>query len=112
VGDGWIELYQHDRFRGRRLTIHGGCETTIEDYSSIFVQDGDFNETVSSVRWQLPADCVYRLYRELGFRGTKPNVDFFDLVGDGGIREIADLSKRKFGDAVSSSRFEKLPSIV
>jgi hypothetical protein len=105
---GWIELHEHEQFRGRRLTIHGDCDSLIEDYSRIVVQDGDFDRTVSSVRWQLPEGAVYRLFRKKKFGGSKPE-DFLDLAGTGRIESIADLRTRKFGDVVASSCYVERP---
>jgi hypothetical protein len=102
--DACIELYEHDGFQGRRLVIYGLGEATIPDYSRIFVQDGDFDRRVSSVRWHLPTDFKYQLFRERNFAGPT-----LDLVGSGTVKEIGRLSRRKFGDIVSSSRFASRP---
>jgi hypothetical protein len=104
---GWIELYEHDSYRGKRLTILGDRDASIGDYDGIFVEGGDFNDKVSSVRFHLPKNVTYRLYKDREFRGTKKGTDFIDLRGTGRVREIKDLKKapQKFGDKVSSSRY-------
>jgi hypothetical protein len=104
IVDGWIELYEQRGFEGKRLTLHGDRNDPIPDYSRIYVQDGDFNEKVSSVRWQLPGGWVYRLYADPGFTGTH-----LDLKGTGTPDEIVDLGKRALRKHVSSSRFERRP---
>ena len=106
--EGWIELHELEEFRGRRLTLHGDRDALIEDYSKIVVQDGDFDRTVSSVRWQLPEGATYRLFRKKKFGGSKAS-DFLDLAGSGKVESIADLRPRKFGDTVCSSCFIERP---
>ncbi|NIM52304.1 MAG: hypothetical protein GTO22_24175 [Gemmatimonadales bacterium] len=105
LADAWVDLYEHDKFRGRRLSVYGTDEAAIANYREIYVQDGDFNERVSSVRYHIPNGWRYRLYREPDFAGTRANRDYLDLRGTGVAEEIANLKRRKFGDAVSSSRF-------
>jgi hypothetical protein len=104
VRDAWIDLYEHDSFRGRRLTVYGQGEATIPDYSRIFVEDGDFDRQVSSVRWQIPAGFTYRLFRGADFSGSS-----IELAGSGHPEEIAKLSRRKFGDVILSSRYASRP---
>jgi hypothetical protein len=107
IADGWIELWEQSHFGGRRLVIHADRDSTIPDYSRIYVQDGDLDE-VGSVRWQLPRGWIYRLYRKPEFRGTQSNIDYLDLKGNGAVNDkMADLKRYKFGRKVSSSRFEQ-----
>ncbi len=103
----WIELYEHDTFRGRRLGIAGTDESSIPDYRAIYVQGGDFDDKVSSVRYQIPEGKTYRLYRDVRFAGTRRGEHFIDLKGKGTMVEEKDLkrSHRKFGDKVSSSQY-------
>ena len=103
--DGWIELHEHEEFRGRRLTIHGDCDSLLEDYSKITVQDGDFDRTVSSVKWQLPQGAVYRLFQKKKFGGRT-----LDLEGTGAVESIPDLAGRQFGDMVASSCYVERPA--
>jgi hypothetical protein len=102
-----IELYDNTDFRGRCLALHGTADATLPDYSQLFVQGDDFDDTVASVRFRLPQGAVYRLYRTTGFQGAVPGTDFIDLIGTGGTTEIADLNVAplNFGDRVRSSRF-------
>jgi hypothetical protein len=104
IADARIELYEHDTFRGRTLTVVGLQGSSIANYAGIYVQDGDFDERVSSVRWHMPVGWTYRLFREPGFSGA-----MLELRGTGRREEIADLSRRKFGDVVSSSRYASRP---
>ena len=54
----------------------------------------DFNDKVSSVRWQLPQGFLYRLYEHDNYGGKH-----FDLKGTGKVEDISNF--RDFG--VSSS---------
>jgi hypothetical protein len=105
--DSWIELYEHDGLRGRCLTILGTQEATLQDYSRIFVQGGDFDKAVSSLQYQIAPGLTYRLYRTVRLRGSRPGADFFDLVGTGRLEVVQDLAKDpfRFGDRVMSSRY-------
>jgi hypothetical protein len=105
--DAWIELYEHPDFRGRCLSIVGTNQSTIRDYSRIFVDGGDFDDVVSSVRLQIPDRAIYRLFRHAGFQGNRTGIDYLDLVGTGRLKEISDLKKNpyRFGDHVQSSRY-------
>ena len=102
IASAWIELYEHENFRGRRLTILGRGESSFRDYSKISVQGSGFNDRVSSARWQIPGSNTYRLYKNKDFEG-----EHFDLAGTGQVGEIGDLSANphNFGDVVSSSRY-------
>ncbi|HSG81505.1 MAG TPA: hypothetical protein VLC48_04585 [Gemmatimonadota bacterium] len=106
--DAWIELFEHKDFEGRRLTVLGRSESKIEDYDKVRVQGGSFNDKVSSVRFQIPAGQVYRLYKDARFRGDKPGKDYIDLEGTGKVETISDLAQMNFGDKVSSSRYVKI----
>lgn len=102
----WIELFEHDDFGGRRLTIRGLRHSRLENYAAIFVEGSEFNDEVSSVRYRIPSGHTYRLFRDSDFRGTVPGRDFIDLDGTGQVVEVRDLEKeRRFGDQVSSSCF-------
>jgi hypothetical protein len=106
IEDGWIDLYDDPNFHGRRLTIFGTQDASIPDYGDINVQARGFGDRVSSVRYQLPAGEVYRLYRDSGFR-PKDTRKSIALVGDGAVHEIPDLNALGgFSDQVSSSRYD------
>jgi hypothetical protein len=98
----WVDLFEHDTFRGGRLGIYGTDESVIPDYRQIFVRGNDFDEIVSSIRYQIPEGHTYRLYKDPAFGGS-----FTDLKGKGTMVEIPDLkrSRRRFGDQISSSRY-------
>ena len=108
VAHSWVDLFEHDHFRGRRLSVIGTSGTDIASYDAINVQGDAFNEKVSSARWLLPAGTRYRLFREQNFRLSGGNRDHVDLNGTGKIEEIRDFKKHtsSFGDCVSSSRLE------
>jgi hypothetical protein len=103
----WLDLFEHDRFRGRRLSVVGTSRASIADYETINVQGDAFNDKVSSARWHLPTGSTYRLFRERNFRLSGNQRDFIDLAGTGKVEEIRDFSEHKasFGDCVSSSKF-------
>ena len=104
----WVELYEHDEFRGKRLNLYGERNATIPDYSKIFVAGGDFDDTISSVRFQIPQGHSYRLYRDANHKEQKKwKKAFIDLEGTGAIVAVADLKDKpyRFGDRISSSRF-------
>jgi len=106
--DAWVELYEHDGFRGKRLSIYGNRHAEITDYRRIFVDNGDFNDAVSSVKYQIPRGHAYRLYRDAGFKERRTlKKPFVDLVGTGSAVAIPDLKERplRFGDKVSSSKY-------
>jgi hypothetical protein len=104
---GWVDLFEHDGFRGRRLSVFNGQPASIPDYTKLNVQGNNLDDAVSSARWQLPPGRTYRIYREKRFRLSGNNRDYIDLEGTGRIEQIANFAKRKatFGDCVSSSRF-------
>jgi PAS domain-containing protein len=100
-GEAWIELFDDDRFRDRRLSVAGTTGGLFRDYGDITVEgQRGFNDKVSSARWQLPVGRTYRLYQHDGYRGRT-----LDLHGSGRVEEIADLDDYNFGDECSSSRF-------
>jgi hypothetical protein len=102
IQDAWVDLYEDDRFSGRRLSIIGTKDENLPDYGRIAVQGGTFNEKASSVRFQIPEGYTYRLYDLANY---KESGGVLDLVGTGRVEEIMDLKQRGFGDRVSSSRY-------
>ncbi len=100
---GWIELFEHHDFSGRRLTVTGaGRASAIRDYGQVVAEGRrGFGDRVSSVRWQLARGLSYHLYQHDSFRGRS-----IELQGTGRIREISNLQTRSFGDTISSSRYD------
>lgn len=100
---GWIELFEHHGFTGRRLTVSGtGRASAIRDYGRVVAEGRrGFGDKVSSVRWQLPTGLRYRLYEHDSFRGRS-----VELQSTGRIREISNLQNLGFGDTISSSRYD------
>lgn len=103
----WIDLFEEPKFGGRRLSILGEKESGIADYGKIFVQGGDFNDKVSSVKYQIPSGYVYRLYKDKAFKGNRLGEDFLELVGTGRVKMTEDFraESEKFENKISSSRF-------
>jgi hypothetical protein len=103
----WVDLFEDEEFRGRRLSVIGRGEASISDYGKISVQGRSFDDTVSSVRFQLPRGWTYRLYKYKGYELSGNNRDYIDLQGTGAVEEIAAFrnEKKTFGDSVSSSRY-------
>jgi|GEM_PF-2032035 len=95
VDDGWIELFEKENFKGRRVEVD--TSQGISRYKELKIGEDqiDFNDKVSSVRWQLPQTSVYRLYQHANYEG-----EHFDLKGNGKVQEISNFND--FG--VSSSK--------
>jgi len=102
IQDGWIELYEHPHFAGRRMSVLSRRNATLRDYRQVRAQGGDFNDKVSSARAQLPPGERYRLYADPGYRGRS-----LDLVGTGRVVELPRLrgSHPEMNDRITSSRF-------
>lgn len=104
VQDAWIELYEHSRFAGRRLSIIGTRDENLPDYDRIAAQCATFNDMVSSARWQIPRGYTYRLYANADY---DESAGFIDLKGDGHVQQIENFKdlRPSFNDRVSSSRY-------
>lgn len=100
VDDMWIDMFEHNHFRGLRFGIQGADDATISDFLKLAVQSRPFDKAVSSVRYQIPLGKSLRLYRHKDFRSK--NNDYLDLVGDGKLQTRADLKKDGFGDKTLS----------
>ena len=102
----WVDLFEDEDFRGRRLSILGTRTTTIPDYDKVLAQGKGFGDRTSSLRYQLPVGKRYRLYPDKNFSPADPK-RCLDLAGTGGVVEVSDVErlKRGFGNCVSSSRF-------
>lgn len=98
IGDAWVELYDDNHFGDRSLMIDY-VDRFLEDYANYDHAEG-FEDKTSSLRWCLPPGVTYRLGEN-----KEPCRDFFDLVGDGGFHEIADLDDVGFGDKASCSQW-------
>lgn len=97
--EAWIDLFDDKEFRDRQLSLVGKDITTISNYNEIFVRGDTFNDKVSSIKYQFPKGFTYILYEHDNFRGKK-----LILTGNGKVKKIPDLDKKKFGDKVSSSK--------
>ncbi len=107
IADARIDLFEHERFRGRRLSVIGKTGARLPDYGKLFVEGSGFDDRVSSVRYQIPRGHKYRLYKDKAFAGRKSGTDYIDLVGSGAVEEIANLKHKphSFGDKISSSQY-------
>lgn len=108
IKDAWVDLYEHDNFRGRTLRIIGDDErdTKFSDYRRIYVEGSHFNDKISSARFQIPEGVTYRLFEHRDFNGRT-----YPLEGTGNVVEIPDFKKEQdengkhFGDRFSSSKY-------
>ncbi|MCA9469918.1 MAG: hypothetical protein KC643_31350 [Nitrospira sp.] len=113
--EAWIELFEHPKYKGRRLRMCGAsahiidgraCDTTSfehDDYARLSVERNvGFAQKVSAVRFQLPRGTIYRLYDMTDFRKSTKVIN---LIGTGEIQEIRDLREKQFDNKVQSSRF-------
>jgi hypothetical protein len=106
---GWIDLFEHTRYAGHCLSLAGRTGNDIREYQHIHVEGSNFNDVVSSVRYQLPPKHRYRLFERADYQGR-----FVDLVGDGTVVEVPDvgtLSLALPGDRVSSSKWIEPPAV-
>ncbi len=105
IRDGWIDMFEDNNYKGRRLSIVGKRRTSFKNLKKVTVQGDEFNDEISSIRYQLPIGYTYRLFRDKGFHGKH-----IDLTGTGKVEEISDLKKLRvngdhFGDRVSSAHY-------
>ena len=100
IEDSWIELFEKKFFDGRFLTLRGSDACDIADFGEMRVQGSGFDNKVRSVRFQLPIGAKYRLFRRTDFKAK-----IIDLIGTGGVSEIADLREHVEHADVSSARF-------
>ncbi len=98
----WIDLYEQQNFKGRRLSLFGVENSDFSDYGNLFAQGKRIDNKVSSARFQIPAGWIYRLYENKDYEGK-----FIDFVGSGQIEFVDDFQDFDFNDNVSSSRFRK-----
>ncbi|MBF9018652.1 MULTISPECIES: hypothetical protein [unclassified Oceanispirochaeta] len=101
ISESWIDLFEHDTFEGRRLSITAGSGGILGNYDNISVEGSSgFNDKVSSVRYQLPEGVVYKLYQHSNYEGS-----YITLTGNGEVEEISNLRDLSFSDKTSSSKF-------
>lgn len=97
----WVEFYEDDGHRGRRVRLTGGQD--VDDFDNVASDDGQqgFGDLTSSLRWQIPAGHKLVLYDDNGHRDRS-----ITLEGrQGQLQEIADLKASDFGDKTSSARW-------
>jgi hypothetical protein len=109
--EAWIDMFEHADFGGHCLSLSGGTKvgTHIDDYRSVHVEGNDFNDQVSSLRFQIPIGHTYELFEHRDYGGN-----ILPLRGEGHVVEYRDihtlpnvphLANLQFGDRVSSSRW-------
>ena len=98
--DGWVDVYEDLGLDGRRLSILGPWDASIEDTDEAFVDDRSF-AAAASVRYQIPDGLAYVLYPDKRFSGAGALV----LAGDGMRKEI-DLLTTDFEGHFRSARFQ------
>jgi hypothetical protein len=97
--DAWVELYEHDGFRGRSLMIDY-ADRDLKDYSD-YSRVESFGDAASSARWCIPAKSAFRVYEHATYRGAS-----VELRGTGKPEGIENLHERGLGKRISSSRWE------
>lgn len=96
--EGWVELFEHDNFRGRSLLIDFP-DRFLEDYFNYNHAEG-FEDKASSARWCLPKELTFNLYTDKDqCRGL------YRLTGYGTMREIPNLHRFGYGDKFSCSEY-------
>ncbi len=105
--DAWIDLFEHNTYGGRSLTLLGAARN-IRDYGRIRVQGAHFDNKVSSIRCQLAPGDTYCLYQHRHYNNSRAGKTL-RLTGTGAIQEIPDLKDwhqpDDFNDKASSSRY-------
>ncbi len=101
----WVDLFERSDFTGHRFSVLAPGEGRIDDYRQRFAQGSAFDDTVVSARFCLPAGVKYRLFREAGCPNAPGTDGSFDLVGTGGVVEVARIEalSPNFGRQVRSS---------
>ncbi len=103
ISNAWVDLYEHNNFNGRSLSLFGRKDAKIQNYSNILVEGSSFNDKVSSARFLIPDGYKYRLFNDKNFHGR-----YLDLTGTGKVEEVGDFKNINFGDKVSSSQYRYL----
>ena len=103
IADARIDMFAEANYQGRRLSIHGELDSSIEEFNRIWIGGRRFGRRVSSLRYQLPKKYVYRLFASERFN-SNGDMQPFDLRGTGDIVQIADL-RREWRHDVRSARF-------
>jgi len=109
--EAWIDLYEGKNYEGHCLSLAGATKvgTHLDDYRTVHVEGNDFNDQVSSLRFQIPAGQTYELFEHRAYGGN-----ILPLRGEGHVVEYPDiqnlaavphLAALAFGDKVSSSRW-------
>ena len=101
IEDAWVELYEGPGPAGRRVTMLGPFDSSIEDTAECFAQDQPFKQA-SAARFQIPAERAYVLYPKQSFQGDGALV----LAGSGKVsgEDFGGLAPFRFG----SCRFQPL----
>ncbi|MEJ2211204.1 MAG: hypothetical protein P8129_19485, partial [Anaerolineae bacterium] len=128
ITDAWVELFEHDTYRGVNMMIDyvdtiqysGHHPTNFEshwDYKEHMEQSRyvvGLNDEISSVMWCLPQGWAYRIYKHTGEGARCGKGKFLTLYGTGKPLAIPDLKVKpwSFGDIASCSFYAQDPPIV
>jgi hypothetical protein len=97
--DAWVELYEHPGLEGRRLTLLGHSECSIEDTRHAFVGGHPFTG-VMSTRYQVPDGHALVLFTQAHHGGSTPLV----ITGTGLVEQL-DIIAQGYGGLLGSCQF-------
>jgi hypothetical protein len=83
IEDAWVDLYEQAGLEGRRLSILGPWNASIQDTSLVFVDDLPVL-AARSIRYQLPEGTSFVLYPLIDFQGAPALV----LTGSGRVENL------------------------
>lgn len=95
------ELYEHRFFGGRCLKLYADVVTEIPIFKKIKVQGKSFNDKVSSLRFQLPAQYTLTLFEHEFFKGKRTT-----FLGQGHVVSIPEIGRDN--DRYSSLKLIKI----
>ena len=95
------ELYEHGFFGGRCLKLYADVVTEIPTFKKIKVQGKSFNDKVSSLRFQLPANYKLTLFEHEYFKGKRTT-----FLGQGNVISIPEIGRDN--DRYSSLKLIKI----
>jgi len=97
----WVEFFSEKMYKGNRLRIVRVNEIGVVDLEDGLMHE-ELGEEVHSIRYQLPKGHKCGLFEKPAFQG-KP----LELVGTGGVEEIANLERDfpEFGSIIRSTKY-------
>jgi hypothetical protein len=97
--DAWVELYEQQGLQGRRLTLLGHLESSIEDTRHAFVEGHPFMGAMSA-RYQIPDGHALVLFTHAHYGGSSPLV----IAGTGLVEQL-DIIAQGYGGLLGSCQF-------